>query len=60
MTVCFDSTPSDPAEFVEVVGKDRLATWEMLYCGGSTPVVESLQSVEADYGVKLRVEKFDW
>jgi hypothetical protein len=46
--------------FVTKIGAERLSTWQMLYCGGSQPVVEALQSVRRRYGVKLRVEKFDW
>ena len=47
-------------DFVRAVGVERLVTWQMLYCGGSQPVVDALESVEREYGVKLRVEKFDW
>jgi len=50
----------DPDSFVKLVGADRLATWQVLYCGGSQPVVDSLKAVERSYGIKLRVEKFDW
>ena len=37
-----------------------LATWQMLYCGGSQPVVDALEGIERTYGLRLRVEKFDW
>ena len=47
-------------DFVQRIGAARLATWQMLYCGGSQPVVEALKDVERKYGVGLRVEKFDW
>ena len=47
-------------DFVQQIGAARLATWQMLYCGGSQPVVEALKDVERKYGVGLRVEKFDW
>lgn len=38
----------------------RLRTWQMLYCGGAQPVVDSLQAISRKHGIKLRVEKFDW
>jgi len=53
-------TPGDPDSFVRLVGAGRIATWQMLYCGGSQPVVDSLKAIELSYGLKLRVEKFDW
>ena len=36
------------------------ATWQMLYCGGSQPVVDALRGIERDFRVQLRTEKFDW
>ena len=49
-----------PEAFVEAVGTERLATWGMLYCGGSQPVVDALKQIEMLYGIGLAVEKFDW
>jgi len=49
-----------PEEFLNQVSSEQLGTWQMLYCGGSQPVVEALASVQREYGIKLRVEKFDW
>jgi hypothetical protein len=50
-----------PAEFTERVGgEDVLKKWQLLYCGGSKPVLNSLQHTSLKYGVKLRTEKFDW
>jgi hypothetical protein len=46
--------------FIDAVGPERLATWGMLYCGGSQPVVDSLQEIKDKYGIGLEVEKFDW
>jgi len=34
--------------------------WQMLYCGGSTPVVKSLKEIQLKYDIDLKVEKFDW
>lgn len=47
-------------DFVESIGAEHLATWQMLYCGGSQPVVDVLVGIQRAYGVKLRTEKFDW
>lgn len=46
--------------FVENIGASHLATWQMLYCGGSQAVVNVLNAIHNQYGVKLRIEKFDW
>ena len=58
------STPagdlSSADAFVEFIGAHRIATWGMLYCGGSQPVVDALRGIENDCGITLRVEKFDW
>jgi len=51
---------ADAEAFVTKIGVQRLATWQMLYCGGSQPVVDALESIQADYGLSLRIEKFDW
>ncbi|CAB9515447.1 NADPH oxidase 4 [Seminavis robusta] len=40
--------------------KHKLDTWQMLYCGGSAPVVESLEMINKKYGIDLKIEKFDW
>lgn len=53
-------TSKDPDVFIDAVGPERLATWGMLYCGGSQPVVDSLQEIKDKYGIGLEVEKFDW
>lgn len=34
--------------------------WQMLYCGGSHPVLDSLKDFKRKFGVGLVVEKFDW
>ena len=49
-----------PSTFVRRIDQARLAAWQMLYCGGSQPLVEALRGIERDYRVRLRVEKFDW
>lgn len=37
-----------------------MKTWQMLYCGGSAPVVSSLKKISSYYQIDLRIEKFDW
>jgi len=37
-----------------------MGTWQMLYCGGSAPVVRSLKNINKTLGIDLKVEKFDW
>lgn len=49
-----------PDQFVETIRKQRLASWGMMYCGGSQPVVDALRQIEKRYGIGLSVEKFDW
>ena len=47
-------------EYVAEAGNDARDRWEMLYCGGSAPVVKALKDIESKYGISLAVEKFDW
>lgn len=37
-----------------------LQTWQMLYCGGSNPVVSKLKEISTTFKIDLRIEKFDW
>ena len=37
-----------------------LQTWQMLYCGGSNPVVSKLKDISTTFKIDLRIEKFDW
>jgi hypothetical protein len=34
--------------------------WQMMYCGGAKPVVDSLEAIHEKYGLPLRVESFAW
>ena len=45
---------------MNTVSSEQLKAWQMLYCGGSKPVVDALVGVQREVGIKLRVEKFDW
>ena len=54
-------SPEAARAFVESVGgPSRLSGWQMLYCGGAQPVVDTLSSIKKAYGIALKVEKFDW
>lgn len=43
-------------------GDDRFCAkhWNMLYCGGSEPILAQLRAFKKKYGIDLSVEKFDW
>ena len=43
-------------------GDNKYSTkyWSILYCGGSTPVVNQLKEYEKEFGIGLSIEKFDW
>ena len=34
--------------------------WQMLYCGGSAPVVQVLHDMEHSLGIATKIESFDW
>jgi len=40
--------------------REIIKTWQMLYCGGSAPVVNNLKNIHNEYGIDLKIEKFDW
>lgn len=40
--------------------QDAVKTWEMLYCGGSAPIVSQLKHISHEYDIDLKIEKFDW
>jgi len=41
-------------------GKFAAKNWNMLYCGGSQPVLDQLNAFKRKFGIGLSVEKFDW
>ena len=41
-------------------GKFQARNWNMLYCGGSQPVVDQLKAFKHKFGIGLSIEKFDW
>ena len=38
----------------------QLARWQVLYCGGSGRVAETLENFGRDHHICFRQEKFDW
>jgi hypothetical protein len=57
----FDAATYSSDQFIALVGgPEVLSRWQMLYCGGSQPVLNKLREVSGKYGVALRDEKFDW
>eukprot|EP00322_Chrysochromulina_rotalis_P013360 CAMPEP_0115850806 /NCGR_PEP_ID=MMETSP0287-20121206/12155_1 /TAXON_ID=412157 /ORGANISM="Chrysochromulina rotalis, Strain UIO044" /LENGTH=729 /DNA_ID=CAMNT_0003304817 /DNA_START=333 /DNA_END=2522 /DNA_ORIENTATION=- len=55
-----EGTRSMRKRLIEEIGPARLATWQMLYCGGSQPVVDALTEISQSFAISLKVEKFDW
>lgn len=41
-------------------GDDSASNWNLLYCGGSQPVLGQLKKFKHKFGVGLSVEKFHW
>jgi len=44
----------------EEFGKHRLKAWQVLYCGGTQAIVDTLQRFSNDFTVAFKKEKFDW
>lgn len=40
--------------------KSDLATWQMIYCGGSCSILSLLKSIRKEYDIGLKIEEFDW
>jgi len=55
-----DSSENMRSALKDDIGETRLATWQMLYCGGSQPVVDALEKIKKKFEISLKVEKFDW
>lgn len=41
-------------------GKFAARNWNMLYCGGSQPVVNHLKAFKYRFGIRLSMERFNW
>ena len=37
-----------------------LSGWQMMYCGGAKPVVDTLRAINDKYNVPLKVESYGW
>ncbi len=37
-----------------------LATWGIMYCGGSKPVITDLRELSQDYDIDLHIDSFKW
>ena len=40
--------------------KDMIDGWQIMYCGGASPVVKTLEGVTEKYGIPLKIESFAW
>ena len=40
--------------------KWMLNGWQMMYCGGAKPVVDTLEAIHEKYKLPLRVESYAW
>eukprot|EP00811_Abedinium_folium_P010511 NODE_19724_length_830_cov_4.974395.p2 GENE.NODE_19724_length_830_cov_4.974395~~NODE_19724_length_830_cov_4.974395.p2 ORF type:complete len:96 (-),score=26.20 NODE_19724_length_830_cov_4.974395:126-413(-) len=59
-TSAFEDDDAGSIEKCKQLGVDLNSTWEMLYCGGSQPVLDSLETISKKTGIHLSIEKFDW
>lgn len=39
---------------------EEVKTWQMLYCGGSAPIIKNLKEISEKYDIDFSIEKFDW
>ena len=37
-----------------------LSGWQMMYCGGAKPVVDTLEAIHEKYKLPLQVESYAW
>ena len=51
----------EPSEYVRKLDPAKeLATWGILYCGGTGPLAELTVKVAKDYGIDTHIESFAW
>ena len=55
-----DDKKSESADEFGIKSKFSAKNWNMLYCGGSQPVLDQLKDFKHKFGIALSVEKFDW
>ena len=56
----FEDAAVDKKTFHKDVSAERLATWQILYCGGAQRIIDALKAISDDHGLCFRKEKFDW
>lgn len=40
--------------------KAMVSSWQIMYCGGAAPVVQSLNEVHQKYDIPVKIESFAW
>ena len=45
---------------VKRLDNNILATWGVMYCGGSKPVIASLRELSQEYNIDLHIDSFKW
>jgi hypothetical protein len=51
----------DPKKYVDSLDKKAvLETWGVLYCGGKSPLADSVAKVSKEYGINIALESFAW
>jgi predicted ferric reductase len=40
--------------------KERINSWQLMYCGGAQAVIKSLQEIHEKYKMPLKIESFEW
>ena len=57
----WEAESTDTKAYVESLDdKQVLATWGVLYCGGKTPLADSVAEVSKQYGINIALESFEW
>ena len=57
----WEAESTDTKAYVESLDdKQVLATWGVLYCGGKSPLADSVSEVSKQYGINIALESFAW
>jgi len=51
---------TEQEELAGILTELELSSWQLLYCGGSGPVVKALRKISKQHNMALRTEAFDW
>ena len=49
-----------PNQSNEIPSEEHFKNVDVMYCGGSAPVVSDLQRITKKHKMGLQIEKFDW